>query len=607
MSGKIKKYLINPFLEVVKYSLGHKFVSIGFILILIIGGYFIIPSVFVGSSKIQYVLAKVQKNDIVISISGSGQISASNQIDLKSKVSGDVLSVSVKQGDIVKSGQVIARIDSGDVEKTIRDAQINLESAKISFEKIKQPADNLSIIQAQNSLTQAKQSKQDAEDNLIKSFDDGFNSVANSFLDLPSIVSGLEDIINGDDINSSQGNFYAYYDSIKNIKTEALQFLNSAIETYQKARTIYETNLQNYKNISRYSETAQIEDLIEETYQATKLIAESIKNVKNFLDLVDDTQTSQSMSSILSSHQNSIQEFTSTTNSHLGSLLNIQNTIKDNRNSIVNTQYSIDEKIESLKNLQDGPDDLDVQSQELSLIQKENSLQDAKEKLSDYYVKSPFNGMVAQIDIKKGDNVSSATSIATVITTEKIAEISLNEVDIAKVKVGQEATLEFDAIPDLKVVGKVAEVDVIGTATQGVVSYDVKISFNTDNIQVKPGMSVSASIIIEQKKDVLSVLNTAIKSLGGASYVEFFENTSPNSNQRNQTIETDNLPKKQKVEVGISDDSLTEITGGLEEGSWIVARSVVSNSSNSTQTTQSSVNTIRASGGGGVGGFMIPR
>src|SRR5207248_903868 len=85
------------------------------------------------------------------------------------------------------------------------------------------------------------------------------------------------------------------------------------------------------------------------------------------------------------------------------------------------------------------------------------------------------------------------------------------------------ATLTFDAIPDLTISGTVAEIDSLGTVSQGVVTYNVKISFDTQDSRIKGAMSVSAAIITEVKQDVLVVLNSAVKSSSGASYVEMFD------------------------------------------------------------------------------------
>src|SRR6185503_5946600 len=109
-----------------------------------------------------------------------------------------------------------------------------------------------------------------------------------------------------------------------------------------------------------------------------------------------------------------------------------------------------------------------------------------------YTVRAPFSGTIAKLSVDKGDQASSGTTVATIISKNQIADLSLNEVDAAKVTVGQKATLTFDAVEDLSIAGAVASVDTLGTVSQGVVSYVVKIQFTTQDERVKPGMSVNA-------------------------------------------------------------------------------------------------------------------
>ena len=65
--------------------------------------------------------------------------------------------------------------------------------------------------------------------------------------------------------------------------------------------------------------------------------------------------------------------------------------------------------------------------------------------------------------------------------------------DFLTIKVGDKATLTFDAVTDLSISGQVAEIDTVGTVSQGVVSYALKIAFDTQDTRVKPGMTVSAA------------------------------------------------------------------------------------------------------------------
>ena len=576
--------------KILKTITKHKIITFIVIIVLVVGGFYTINFLKKQGGQTKYVLAAVEKGMIISSVSGSGQISALNQIDIKSKVSGDVVYLNIKNGQDVKAGALLATIYSQDAQRSVRDAEANLESAKISLEKLKQPADELSLLQAENALTQANQSKQDAQDNLERAYEDGFNNVANVFLELPGIMSGLQSILLGNDRNlggTSQWNIDYYADAVKSYDAKSLEYRDDAYQKYQLARQKYDQNFQDYKSASRFSEKTAIETLISETYDTTKSIAEAVKSSNNLIQFYKDKLTERNLNyqSLADTHLSSLNSYTGKTNNFLINLLNIENTIKDSQNSLVSADRSITEKTMSLARLKAGADSLDFASQELNIEQRENALLYVKEKLNDYYIRAPFDGMAAQVNVKKGDSISAGSAVATVITKKQIAEISLNEVDIAKIKVGQKVTLTFDAISELTISGEVLEMDAIGTVNQGVVNYNVKIGFDTEDDRVRPGMSVSAAIIIDSKQDVLLVPNSAVKSQGNNSYVELLNNEDKLSEQlladisSGASVVLKNSLNQQSIEVGLSNDSYTEVVSGLSESDIIVLRTVTNSSS----------------------------
>lgn len=183
------------FSSIKTYLIAHKVLATILVLVLGYGGYYEYKQNTSTANETRYVTGVATKGTIITSISGSGQVSTSNQVDLKPKVSGEVLSLPAPEGSDVAAGSVIARLDSTDAQKAVRDAQVNLESAMLALKKLREPADTLALTQSQNSLDRAKNAKQNAEDDLAKAYDDGFNSIANAFLDLPSVMSGLHDIL----------------------------------------------------------------------------------------------------------------------------------------------------------------------------------------------------------------------------------------------------------------------------------------------------------------------------------------------------------------------------------------------------------------------------
>src|SRR6185437_11334418 len=95
------------------------------------------------------------------------------------------------------------------------------------------------------------------------------------------------------------------------------------------------------------------------------------------------------------------------------------------------------------------------------------------------------------------------------------------------VKAGQKAELTFDAIEGLTLSGTVAEVDSVGTVSQGVVTYDVKISFDKQDPRVRPGMTVDAAITADSKENALIVPSSAVETAAGRSFVEVVTNGAP--------------------------------------------------------------------------------
>lgn len=519
------------------------------------------------SGENRYALATVQKGSIISSITGSGQVAASSQVDIKSKVSGEAIYVGVVNGQEVKAGDLIAKIDA-------RDAEIGLEGAKISFEKLIKPADTVSILQAENALADSKQSNVKATDDLVKSYDDGFNIMSNTFLDFPDIMTGLNDLLN----SYQSGSGYLNDANVRPYGEVAMNYRNDAASAYFKAKNKYDENLTRYKNLTRTSSTSNIESLIAETYSSIKSVADAIKNSKNTVDFIRSQQGSQSRGDSVTV-LNNLTSWTSKVNTHLLNLLSIKNSIENAKNTITSSSRDIAQKTESLKKLKEGADALDIRSQELAVRQKEYAYQD-------YFIRAQFDGVIAKLNIKKTDSISGGTGVATLITKKKIADISLNEIDATKIKVGQKVTVTFDAVEGLTITGKVNEIDLVGTVNQGVVTYNTEIGFDTEDNRVKPGMSVSATITTDIKQDALVAPNSAIKSQGGMYYVEVFDQNFTTGKVA-KIITSKTSPQRKPVEIGISDDASTEIISGLKEGDIIVVRTIQSNATQS-QTTQQS-------------------
>jgi RND family efflux transporter MFP subunit len=598
----------NFFGKIKIYARVHKKTTALIILALVYGGYSVYGKLTDTGTETRYMLSAAAKGTLIASVSGSGQVSATDQMDIRSKVSGDIVSVVVKSGQTVKTGDIIARIDATEASKALRDAETNLETARLSYEKLVAPNDALSTLQWQNTIAKAKESKTTAEDNLQKAYDDGFNNVSNAFLELPGIMTGLDSIIyNADNslggfVGQENVDYYgAYAKMYEGNNSKADQYVAEVKANYVSARTNYDANFISYKNTNRSADVKDVEALIIQTYDTAKKIADTVKSANNLIQYYKDQSTLRNVNTkpLADTHLSTLSGYTSKTNSYLTSLLGSTNDITTNKNTITNTARTIAENELSFQKFEDGADPLDVRNSKITITQKENALSDARTTLSYYTIRAPFDGLIAKVNAKKGDSVSGGTSVATLVTKQQIATLSLNEVDVSKIKTEQKATMTFDAVDGLTITGVVTDVDTIGAVSQGVATYSVKITFDMQDDRVKPGMTVSAVIVNNVKTDALTVPNSAVKTTAdGTYYVEMFD---PPLAEATATGGAPSAipPKQVTVTVGISNDTETEILSGLKDGDLVVTRTTTGAQATAAKT---GVSTRSLFGGGKPGG-----
>lgn len=558
--------------KVLQFAKARKFVSGIIVILLIVGIYFGFKTLGKNTADTSYVLAAVEKGTIVASVSGTGQISASNQVDVKPKTSGDVVYVNLKNGQEVKAGTLLAQIDTSDAQQAVRNAEIALQRAQLALDKITGITTDEGTIRG---------SRQKAEDEIKKAYEDGYNSITSMFLELPDIMSGLNSALFSYDFDRSQQNITYYVNMVRSYnETKVAQYEKDTYNKYSAARAAYDKNFQDFKSTSRSSDQETIDALINQTYSTMELVSDAIKSANNLIQYYRDelTQRGFKVQSLTTTHLSNLSTYTGKTNNYLVSLLSIKTTIQDSKESILDV-------------------DFDVTDQEINVQEAENNLLNAKEKVNDCYVRAPFSGTITNIaDIQKGDTISSSISVATLITNQKIAEISLNEVDAAEVKIGQKATLTFDAIEDLTITGEVLETDIIGTATQGVVSYNIKVGMDTQDERIKTGMTVSAAIIVDTNQNILIIPNSAIKSSGDVSYVEIpNEEIDLTAAAANSGIILSTVPSQKEVQIGLANDSYTEVVSGLSEGDKVIVRTI--NSSSTTTNSSTKEGNFRMPGG----------
>ena len=178
---------------------------------------------------------------------------------------------------------------------------------------------------------------------------------------------------------------------------------------------------------------------------------------------------------------------------------------------------------------------------------------------------APFDGTITQIDAVAGDLITSysdsdnTTAALTISNLNNLmVEVSISEVDINKVAVGQRAVITFDAISNKKYTGYVSSISSSGEEDEnGIVQFSVWVKVDDSDEKVRPGFTSVVSIVTAEVEDALLVPYDAVVSRDGSYMVVLADNSG------NTTM----IP----VEIGATSDLFAEIIGGeLKEGDQVV-------------------------------------
>jgi len=228
--------------------------------------------------------------------------------------------------------------------------------------------------------------------------------------------------------------------------------------------------------------------------------------------------------------------------------------------SIISSQNSFDAAAASYQKTAASPKSYDIASSYAGLLSAQANLDTANNNLAYATLTAPGAGVIGAINAQIGEQVAGGgtnNAFMTIANTSQLAvHGTVGEADIAKLKLGQVATVTVDAVGgSSRMTGKVTALDPVATIQQGVPVYGVDITVDVPNAQVRPGMSGTANVILASRQDVLVVPNLAVRSQGNRRFVQVLK---------------DGQPVDADVMFGISNDTVIEVTSGLQEGDTVV-------------------------------------
>lgn len=212
-----------------------------------------------------------------------------------------------------------------------------------------------------------------------------------------------------------------------------------------------------------------------------------------------------------------------------------------------------------------------------SVESAQSKLESTQDSYDNYTITAPISGQVITKNFKVGDNItkntSSTTTLATIYDLSALTfKMSIDELDIQSVKVGQNVTVTADAFEGQTFSGTVTNVSLESTYSNGVSTYPVTVTMDEVG-DLLPGMNVDGVITLEEANDVLTIPVDALMR-GNQVYI------------KDDSVKEQQGPvpagfKAVEVETGLTNDSYVEIKSGLSEGDTVYVAKSSTGSTNS--------------------------
>jgi HlyD family secretion protein len=426
--------------------------------------------------------ATVESGSLTSTLNSSGNSRAGQTATIVWETSGKVGEVTLKAGDEVEEDQVLAALDANTLTTDMIQAKQDLITAQ-------QTLDDL-----QNSkLQQAKalQAVEDAQQTLDTLKQKAAEKSSAAQLALAKAQEALEDAI-------KTRNAMNYPHSTDKLTIE------KAETDYLLAKAAYKDALGKYtvyqkKKLTNPDRVRALNDLV----AARQKMQTAFATYNWYLQSYTETEIAQADAAIAVAQAN-----LETAQADWDNLKN-----GTSEAQIALAEATLADAKREWERVKNGASEADLTAAQFAVDSAQATIDYAE-------LKAPIAGTITQVDVATGDLISKGDTAFRIDDLSSIyVDLSISEVDLESVKVGQQATVEFDAISNKTYKAEVTEIGMIPTVSNGVVNYTVTIRITDVDDAIRPGMTASATIILDQLDNALLVPNKAIKTSNGQKTV----------------------------------------------------------------------------------------
>ena len=458
-----------------------------------------------------YTEAAPERRDVTNTLSGTGTLNPANTYTVKSLVDGKVLTGTIEEGDIVEESNVLYTIDSSDASTNFEKAEIAMQQAQRSYDKV-------------------------VDRQYVRA-------------EVAGVVSSLK-VTKGDEVASGQ-EVAVIRDSSRMLLT--LEFPAADAANFSVGQSAAVTLDGTFEQLDGTVTSVSGTDALSAGNLLTRTVTITVKNAGGLTTAQAATASINGVSSIGSATFAYQAERTLTAQA-AGTVtsINVQEGSDVAKDDII-LGLSGDDLTES------------IQSASESLRSAEISMQNLQDAMNNYTITAPISGTIIEKDAKVGDAVKTGDTLCIVYDLSYLEmSINVDELQISSISVGQQVQITADAVPDKTYVGTVTRVSMKGKSDGGTTTYPVSIRID-DTDGLRPGMNANAEIVVAEAKNALVVPNAAVVR---GSYV-LVTKDSPSAASADTAMEAPEGFVYVPVKTGVSDDDYTQIVSGIQEGDTI--------------------------------------
>ncbi len=464
--------------------------------------------------------ATLELGDLTATVSATGNIQPEADVRLNFQTNGTVAEIKVKVGDRVKKGDLIAKLDTTDLELALSQAQAALEQAQASAKQAKN-----AVLNADTAIEQAR------------------NQIMIATAAYSKTIGGVRNA----DVVAAQAALdaaRANYDKLQAGPTRediaaAEAALRNAEVALRQAQTAYDVAYRlNPAGIGAHPASTQLETATN-NYNSAKAQYDRAAKGADAAQLASARQQIETARANLERTKSPALRF-----------------------DIDQALAQIEQAKLQLKNaeIQKSNSQNQIDLSAIQVKQAELQVKAAERRLAQALLFAPSDGVVSAVTVDVGESSAGQGAPFTLVDDSKYhIDITVDEIDIAKVKPGQDVVVTLDSLPGVEVKGKVERIAPTSTTINGVVSYQVRVLVeNNADGQLRAGMTANASIVLERRTGVLLAPNWAVRR-------------DRNSGKAYLTFKNGDTSTEREVTLGLRNDSASEVLDGAQRGDVVVA------------------------------------